>query len=387
MASNTRSPKATFGVEWEFYIGLYQLHSANQKPDAVLAAFPNAVIIPHLRHGIKEVQIYARQGIIAALRDSGVDINDVDENGKITSPPGPSSQRYQNNTAERKYFLWSLDTDASLKAPRLGGQDVPAGNPTLSWLGLELVSPAVTDEASSYADLERVINLVKAKYYVNANLTCGLHVHTALGINPVPLRGLRRCAALCFAMDSVVAELHPRHRLKTAFANPVRTASNAAMGRTAVDASEHYAESPHNQYKWFIKLDPPPDVDIRGVVHQILRCTGAGPVAWMMATSFLAANYNFSQFGNPDVANPTLEFRQHEGTADTTRISAWARFCAGLFRYAVLELTDEKLAEVVALCEDAEKDKSGRLYLYELLELLGMTDQARGLGLQPYFSN
>ncbi|KAK8064328.1 hypothetical protein PG996_008980 [Apiospora saccharicola] len=322
--------------------------------------------------------------VVATLRDNGVDVNPLDKQGKVAVPPaGPQPHRFHLNTANGEYFRWSLTTDGSLTNAWIGNRDAPPLEYKLGYTGLELISPAMRDEDSSYRELEEVVDLLKARCRVIANVTCGLHVHAAFGLDPIPFAGLRRCAALLFAMDPVVtAEIHPRHRRDNTFARPVRTQSNAAMGWTAREAFDAYQELQHSHFGWFRERDPRPDVPIADAVREILACSSSGPVCWMMATSFTQGNYDFMRFANN--RNPTLEFRQHEGTVDAKRIVAWARFCTGILRYAVQQLTDEKLTEeVVPFCDAAEKDKSGKSHLYELLESFGMADQARGLGLQP----
>ncbi|KAK6815677.1 hypothetical protein PG987_016443 [Apiospora arundinis] len=355
----TSSPKVTFGIEWEFYIGFYQLQSDDDLTGLEMStAFPNTIIVPYFRSTLDEVQIEVRQQIVATLRENGVDINDVDDYGNITSPEAHDSsqaRRYQDNTTQKQYFLWSLDQDYSLRDPSLGKGRASTTEPSM--LGLELISPAMADDPSSYADFERVINLVKAKYRVSVNSTCGLHVHTALGKTPISIHSLRRCAALCFAMEVVVVELHPKDRLDNLWAHPIGTGSNAAQGKTATDALEGYTASPDDE-EWNSGSDN----------HKV-------PVSIRDASIRL----------DPEARNgPTLEFRQHESTINAKRMTAWARFCVGIFRSAVLEMTDETLDEVIAFCEATEQDHSGRSYLFELLESLGMTDQARGLGLEPY---
>ncbi|KAK7936171.1 hypothetical protein PG985_001666 [Apiospora marii] len=382
--ATTSSAVPTFGVEWEFYACFYQ-PEPDENVDAILAAYPGTIIVPPDTPHLDAARLYVRQHVVATLRDNGVDVNNLDQRGKVLLPPaGPEPHRFRLNTAEGKYFRWSLTTDGSLGNAWLGRPDVAPLEKQLSWTGLELVSPAMRDEPASYQELEQVVDLLKARCRILVNITCGLHVHAAFGLDPIPFAGLKRCAALLFAMDPVVAEIHPRHRRDNTFARPIRTQSNAAMGWTAHDAVEAFAESEHNQFGWLRYRDPLPNTPIGHAVREILACPSPGPVCWLLATTFTKGNYDFARFASSKNRNPTLEFRQHEGTVDAKRMSAWARFCTGILRYAVQELTDEKLAEaVVPFCETAEKDKSGKLYLYELLDSFGMADQARALGLQP----
>ncbi|KAK8113611.1 hypothetical protein PG984_014137 [Apiospora sp. TS-2023a] len=383
--SSSSNPIPTFGVEWEFYAAFYQVDEdeGDETVNEILSAYPGTIIVPP---EVKEVRFYVRQQVVATLRDNGVDVNPLDKQGKVAVPPaGPQPHRFHLNTAKGEYFRWSLTTDGSLTNAWLGNRDAQPLEYKLSYTGLELVSPAMRDEPASYRELEGVVDLLKSRCRIIVNLTCGLHVHAAFGLDPIPFAGLRRCAALLFAVDPVVsAEIHPRHRRDNTFARPIRTQSNAAMGWTAREAFNAYQESQHNQLGWFRDREPRPDLPIAGAVREILACSSAGPLVWMLATSFTQGNYDFMRFASTNNHNPTLEFRQHEGTVDAKRMAAWARFCTGILRYAVQQLTDEKLAEeIVPFCDAAEKDKSGKSYLYELLESIGMADQARDLGLQP----
>lgn len=385
--ATTPNPIPTFGVEWEFYVCFYQPEEeeSNETVDAILAAYPGTIIVPPDAGHVDAARLYVRQQVVATLKDNGVDVNSLDQRGRVTVPPaGEEPHRFLLNTAQGKYFRWTLTTDGSLSNAWLGRPDVAPLEKKLSWTGLELVSPAMRDEPASYQELEHVVDLLKARCRVLVNKTCGLHVHAAFGLDPIPFAGLKRLAALLFAMDPVIAEIHPRHRRDNTFARSIRTQSNAAMGWTAPEAVEAYAESEHNQFGWLRYRDPVPDVPIGSAVRQILACPTPGPVCWLLATTFTKGNYDFARFASAGNRNPTLEFRQHEGTVDTKRMSAWARFCAGIVRYAVQELTDERLAgAVVPFCESAEKDRSGKLYFYELLDSFGMADRARDLGLRP----
>ncbi|KAK7968109.1 uncharacterized protein PG986_002386 [Apiospora aurea] len=391
--ANTAASDAqpTFGVEWEFFLCYYHPSTEEEHDeyaDAISTAYPGTIIIPFSIKGRTPASFHVRQETIATLRQSGIDINGINDKGAIVTPPegdGPqSSHRFYLNTAHGKYLRWSMMTDGSLHPTTLlAGRDASPNRQLLSWVGLELISPAMRDEAASYSELERVVDFIKARYRARVNLACGLHVHTALGRQPVSLDALKQCAALLFAADSLVAEIHPRHRQENTFARPIRTQSNAAVGWTAIDAEKSYNEAPSNQYGWFCDRDPQPEVRLRDAVREIMACQSEGAIAWITATRYTSGNYYFVKFALPNNDNPTLEFRQHEGTLDAQRMSAWARFCAGIFRYAVQDLTPAKLDEVVAFCEEAESDKSGKLYLYELLESLGMAEQARNLGLQP----
>ncbi|KAK8064967.1 hypothetical protein PG997_011714 [Apiospora hydei] len=386
------SHQTTFGVEWEFLLCYF--HPGNQKDhdnyaDAISTAYPGTVIIPYTIKGTDAAVVYIRQGTIATLRENGIDINGIDSRGKMVVPPTPgraASQphRFYLNTAHEKYFRWTMTTDGSVLADNLqAGRDAPVEQQKLDWAPLELISPAMRNEAASYVELERAVDLIKAEYRVRVNKTCGLHVHTAFGRDQISAERLRRCAALLFAVDLVVAEIHPRHRRDNVFAGSIRTSSNAAMGWTALDAVKGFENLPSNQYSWFRKRRGESKVRIRDAVREIMACPTVGAIAWIMRTEYTDANYNFAKIVRTINPNPTLEFRQHDGTLDARRMSAWARFCAGIFRYAVRDLTQAKLDEVVAFCERAEKDKSGKLHLYELLESLGMTCQARDLGLRP----
>lgn len=165
---------------------------------------------------------------------------------------------------------WKIVTDSSISAP--------AG-----FLGLEIVSPPLNDDGLGQIEVVcRVLNEMGAR----VNKTCGLHVH--IGAHNMSVPALKRLANLYHDYEeSIDGLLPPSRRINNTFCGPLRGRTNLEMLQNARD------------------------------VQTIQRSIGSG-------SRYVKLNYAaYFKYR-------TVEFRQHSGTVDATKITKWVFFCSGL---------------------------------------------------------
>ncbi|GAP83375.2 hypothetical protein SAMD00023353_0202740 [Rosellinia necatrix] len=136
---------------------------------------------------------------------------------------------------------WDVGTDLTV---RRGIEESELSRMKLGeyqWLGVELRSPARWDRPDAYDEIQFVVNLLKAKYRVRVNPSCGLHVHVGNGSRYFDARTLKRVGAFFFAADPMLSRLHaPWRRAGLNFSNSIRYGSQLACtrGMKAADADK-----------------------------------------------------------------------------------------------------------------------------------------------------
>ncbi|KAI0448197.1 hypothetical protein F4803DRAFT_558425 [Xylaria telfairii] len=111
------------------------------------------------------------------------------------------------------------------------------------WLNVEIASPALYDTPESWEEIREVVDAFKAEYWIITPPTAGIHYHYGNGKDYIPFTKIRRMAALFFAIDPVLVQLHPPHRRANDYCLSNRLYSRIAHGTSAaVDAREIGAE-------------------------------------------------------------------------------------------------------------------------------------------------
>ncbi|KAI1087058.1 hypothetical protein F5B19DRAFT_476859 [Rostrohypoxylon terebratum] len=111
-----------------------------------------------------------------------------------------------------KYGLsWGVGRDVSVAMdPTLVREDKSFKHYT--FINVEITSPALLATEKPYNEVRRAVTALHHKFWILAPPTAGLHVHYGRGKDWIPLPHLRKIAALLFAADPVLAQMHPSHR-------------------------------------------------------------------------------------------------------------------------------------------------------------------------------
>lgn len=369
--------------------------TGQESADTLKGMYPGSLVVPSGFPFNKHVHIC--QQLVEYLRQQGLQVNDTDREMIPQLPQDPALRQqptpFAANSTNERYHRWSVTVDETVNMrgtfdpKRMQPRDTYLESEIKGCSGIEVVSPALTDTPESYQQVARILNLVKNLYFMHVNKTCALHVHVAFGAHRIAIAPLRKVACLLFALDPLIASLHPRAWTDgNAHCPSIRRYSNVARGWKFNDAVKDLnrirmgEEDEYDPVYYQQGHRAGGNVDyvaLPEALEELKACKKPDEVAWLLECEG-RANYNFRGFLNGTL-NPTLEFREHAMTSDAARVIAWGRFCVALVRYAALEMSDEDLEEIVELCSDAEEEpepEPGRSYTWELFDFMNLKDNA-----------
>ncbi|KAI0447334.1 putative amidoligase enzyme-domain-containing protein [Xylaria telfairii] len=162
--------------------------------------------------------VFLQDHIRRTLRNHGIRVNGPG--------PVPTNEDLPHLTGVDQ---WDVGVDASVTSGmeeiRLT-RDKPG---SYRWLGVELRSPACWDVPRAYDEIRFVVNLMKSKYRVRVNLSCGFHVHVANGPRYFDAKTLKRAGAFFFAADPMLSRLHAPWRRIGYYTPSIRHVSRLAQ--------------------------------------------------------------------------------------------------------------------------------------------------------------
>jgi len=174
---------------------------------------------------------------------------------------------------------WKLVQDGSLR-------------PGPGFAGLELVAPPLSGE-EGLRKIGQALDVLVG-FGCTINKSCGLHVH--VGVSGQPVEFFRSLVRLYNRNEAVIDSLMAPSRRGTAayFARP-HTINEAALDRASS-------------------------------IDQVVLAVGQMPGRQYVRTEYRYRKCNLMSFWQHE----TVEFRQHQGTVEKTKVQAWVRFCLRL---------------------------------------------------------
>lgn len=97
--------------------------------------------------------------------------------------------------------------------------------------GIEIRSPALLAEAGSFAEVKRVVSLLRTNFRLRVNETTGFHVHVGMGARKLPPRAVRRLCQFLWCAEGMLSQLNPPGRMLSQFCPSIRHTSHLARGR------------------------------------------------------------------------------------------------------------------------------------------------------------
>lgn len=428
-SSASTSTGTTFGVELEFIIAWRR--SSDPVPVGREDTIGKAVIVPnHINHDFWAADY----------------IHDTVQTLLAAHLP-----RYDNTTANLSsievgqafvdYQQWHAAHDCSIE--ELPNGDVAPGMyDGAHWVGIELTSPALHNRPESLAEVRHALDLLHQHFWIRvSHRVCGMHVHVGQGPAFISLRRLRRLAALLFAADRLLAQLHPQHRLTNTFCLGPSLVSNAAQGMTAQRAQDavthHRLERPEEQvspglraalraarpgdndlhipqfdrripygalptYQWRIKDNGALEIDgfggtgfvaptpMAAAVREILAVTRVEALGDLLETKgcpTIRLAYNFAAYTADRLRRVfphkrTVEFRQAAGTLDADEVVLYIRVFVGLYEFAA-STPNENLLAVIDRCVQASDPVPGPgqidFDVFDLLASIGLLAEVEEL--------
>lgn len=404
--------RSSFGVELEFIIA----HVPSIEFDRAIHG--NAIAIP------PEIESYEEETYIHDQIQATLNSILPAANTRIFTGDGQT-------VPEQEHKGWQVKYDASLESLRDGLQ-IPGRHWDVDWVGVEVTSPALWTTEDSLTDVRSAVDLLNRTYRILTSEACGFHIHVGQGSNFIPLPDLRRAAALFFAADPLLAQLHPAHRLNNFMCMGVRLFSQVAQGLTVANAGSELEHPqldnledadrnvqsvtdivvpdastppafnrliPHGTLQGYPTRpgqapQPPPTIPFsynvpRGIVecaYELLSAPQYDVLAVLVQGNQIPGfrlAYNFSNYNQHKRVDPdrtrTIEFRQPAGTMDPNEIIALVRAHVGFFEFAV-NAPFVQLWSIIARC--AQADSQPGEVPFDVLNLLasaGLVDEAHAL--------
>ncbi|PSR97126.1 putative amidoligase enzyme-domain-containing protein [Coniella lustricola] len=150
-------------------------------------------------------------------------------NATLALLPNLSANRVCHDS-KKPHSRWKVVHDASINLP--GDRPITTKYKGVRWMGVEINAPALWNTPESFAEVRSVLDALRQTYWIVQGESCGVHVHIGRGEEWQSLRDLRRAAALLFATDPLLAQLHPEHRRGNEYCASNRSISCVARGMT-----------------------------------------------------------------------------------------------------------------------------------------------------------
>ncbi|KAI0599708.1 putative amidoligase enzyme-domain-containing protein [Biscogniauxia sp. FL1348] len=406
--------RSSFGVECEFMVCIQDEHTNVATPELFALSPGRPIMVPPLT---------SEHDIIKQMID---EVTKTFKGSRVCDTFNPAKDpeaHHLINTRE-----WSVVEDTSLSMPQEILQQEHMNSYT--WTSVEVKSPALWVEEDSFEEIRRVINAIRENYWVYLPRSAGFHVHYGVGKHYIPLPHLRRIAALTFAADPILTQLHPPHRRANDFCRSNRLYSRLAHGRDGdpiasntsqrIGAGEvEYPPEPpdyttnaaaprkarrrprthrapgfqcvfkrgtldgytfsaaHYRATRNAALGDAPDepLPLLSGVAQLLGCANAATLAELMSWTNGVSDRPAYHFG---AAHRTVEFRQMAATLDPDVVAAHAAVAARLCDWAAAADLPA-LWNVVLDCRAGAETDPALFDVFDLLPDLGLVREAHVL--------
>ena len=209
---------------------------------------------------------------------------------------------------------WTISNDTSINiknSPRA----------TDGWLecDIEIKSPALRFCPKSLRRVEKVVQLITNKFDTSVNTSCGMHVHVGNRKKGFPLQTLKNFCMLTAMFEHQLNSLHPAHRIGNAHAKGPSAVFGAQNPCDTLQKIQE-CESKDKLVLLYAKNESPPD-----------RCFA----------------YNLCPMVSR--SHKTIEFRQHEGTLEWSKIMNWIQVVGGIVN-AMHTIDAFRLAHLISTC-------------------------------------
>ncbi|RYP67020.1 hypothetical protein DL770_008699 [Monosporascus sp. CRB-9-2] len=133
------------------------------------------------------------------------------------------------------YMRWTVEREGTASMP----EDIlgRTGVSDYTWVDLEAKSPALWATDDAFIEIRDVVQALQQTYWICTPPSTALQFHYGCGKDYIPFRNLRRIAALLYAADPMLAQLHPQHRRNNPYSLSNRLYSVLAHGSTESDAN------------------------------------------------------------------------------------------------------------------------------------------------------
>ncbi|MCJ1467496.1 hypothetical protein MMC07_006121 [Pseudocyphellaria aurata] len=264
----------TFGVEIEFIVS----YDPDQYQNELLAG--EGILWPN----ITGMSLSHKYGILVSRRI-------IQFLNEMEIPAQP--QRHDMTDLSK----WTVTTDFSIQ---------PAEDRE-HWYACEVQTPALDYSVSDLEHVKTVVELLVSHFDLHVNHTCGLHVHVGNESRGFNLRTLKNFASLITVFEKQLNSLHSADRVQSMYAKP----PGEVFHEDATPREKLWIIDQLDSVEKFISQFHP--IGDRSLIDGIDR--------------FMAFNFSHLEKGKPF---QTIEFRQHQGTLDSTLITNWVKVACNL---------------------------------------------------------
>lgn len=209
---------------------------------------------------------------------------------------------------------WTVTHDTSIEI-----QDGPRVGDGFLECDIEIKSPAMRFCPKALRQIKKVVRLLRRNFDMSMNESCGFHVHIGNRKKGFPLQALKHLCMLTAMFEHQLNSLHPAHRI-----------------------GNLHAKSPSAAFKGQNPWD---------TLIKIQGCETKDALVLLYANNDGRLDRCFAYNLCPMVTHPnkTIEFRQHEGTLDVSKIMIWIGL-AGRMVDAMHKTSTEDLAQLISTC-------------------------------------
>ncbi|KAI1326248.1 putative amidoligase enzyme-domain-containing protein [Xylariaceae sp. FL0255] len=158
------------------------------------------------------------------------------------------------------YDRWAVGTDDSVG--RTAEEDeLSQGKPgEYKWWAVELKSPALWFSQDAVDHVSFVVNLLKSKFRLRTNVSCGFHVHVGCGPKYLDGQVIKRLGSFLWAVDPLLSRLHAPWRRVGVYSESIRFFTALAKTRS-IDEAWVQEVWDHQLKRYTNVFDPLPVVD------------------------------------------------------------------------------------------------------------------------------
>ncbi|RYP61416.1 hypothetical protein DL769_007701 [Monosporascus sp. CRB-8-3] len=225
-AENKAGP-SSIGTELEFFVAV-RIDDGSQPtvPKMFASSEGNPLVVPEAGSRGRALETYVidhvRHTITLALEKK------LRGKTRVIASPQDLDDREARHLGP--YMGWTVEREGTAPMPEdILGQ---SGVSDYMWVDLEVKSPALWATDGAFLEILDVVQALQQTYWTCTPPTTALQFHYGCGKDYIPFRNLRRIAALLYAADPLLAQLHPQHRRNNTYSLSNRLYSILAHGLT-----------------------------------------------------------------------------------------------------------------------------------------------------------
>ncbi|ESZ93193.1 hypothetical protein SBOR_6425 [Sclerotinia borealis F-4128] len=371
-----------FGIEFEFALATLSLGTKDPDPEQGRQIYSIDVPLdtperdPHTLTDI-ERQLNVQLHIVNTLRTERHRASSQMQlerdriawkNGDLDTEPDPSDVQ------------WMVKHDDTIQFPSTGVN-------SYNWYKVEICTPGLMFSPWNIRHVWSVLRILRNKYRLNCNESCGLHVHVGTGKKEFSLDILKNLMGLIFTFERQLEQIHPLHRI---YHNPsTYSLRDHANINQNFEPGKNFSCSDRswksNRIKDRIRRNLPftiaPARSVKDSLAAIFDATSKAEMVQMFRSDEdvrLGYNIQFLNEPYPDPFKHTIEFRHHAATTSPERIERWLNIWCRLVDVArqTASATDEEKGDFRKFLVDHVEDDVEDFGLSMLLVSLGLMEEA-----------